>query len=222
VNKTSRLRALIVGIGLPLALGIATVPVLAHGKSKSSTEASYAPIGGRVTAMDGNTLQVLTKTGTRSVNLTNNTSVTRRVSGSLNDVHAAQHVEIHVVQGTSTVDGIWVSEHPATAQHLFFDNSRDPIHSKGSASRKNPTIKTSSPRGAGTSSHHLGGVVVSVTPTTITLRGRHNEQFTYALSNSVKVTSEVLGTLNDLAIGETVQVHRGHDGNAAAITILSA
>jgi hypothetical protein len=191
-----------------LLLALGAVPALAHGRP-----GQMPPIQGTVTQAGNGKLQISTASGAVTVALRSTTHVVRVVSGSTADLHPYQEVDLHVVPGTSTVDTIRIEGAVKPPKHHDFEVQPAMTQRDGTARHARGT--------PGLPPNHVEGQVISANSTSITIRTRWSRA-TYTISNSVTVTKLITGSLNDLAPGEMVQVFRGRDGSALAITIMSA
>jgi hypothetical protein len=217
------------GIIVPLALLIGAAPALAHNShpNLSPKGGHFTSVKGTVTAWSVGTgnLQVQTKTGSVTMFVTGTTRVIRMVTGSLADLKAKQHIEAHVVAGTTTIDSIQIDAVTANKpkdQHVHPNGSPPPhpkLHTGGVVSKTNlhPKVDTHHPM-----TGYVSGQISSVGTNTISVLGWNNKSTTYTLSSSLTITKAIVGSSGDLAFGETVQAVKDSNGNAVSITIINS
>ncbi|GAC1319810.1 MAG: hypothetical protein NVS2B16_24070 [Chloroflexota bacterium] len=210
------MRGALVGSSLTLVLVAGTVPASAH---------KVNAIKGIVLQVGGGTLQVQTPSGAVSTGITNGTHVIRVVNGSMADLTIGTNVDLRVVPGTSLV----------TSVHILPDRAvTKPIAHREPATRTAKGMKP--PEARSTSTAHVikahksapiaplhDGKVVLINGKIITLRSTIGHTMSFTLSSSATVTKFVLGSVNDLAVGEAVTVLVDEDEAAATeILILNA
>jgi hypothetical protein len=206
-------------------------PALAHYKHDEPPSNHYPPIQGMLTAVDAGSLQVQTQTGSVTVPTTGSTHVVRIVSGSLADLHVNQQVDVHLIQGTKTIDRIQIDGSKwYKLNHPHADDADSPDAAVWAYMRTAPKPRSMSPHStpratlhpAAPPSNYVSGQVVSIGRNSITLAGWNGKQTTYTLNGSLVVTKIMNGTQGDLLFGETVRVTRDQNGNAKCVVILSA
>jgi hypothetical protein len=220
------------GIILPLALLAGAAPAFAQVKHSNLNQKGFGShavthVRGTVTgwnAGNGN-LQIQTKTGSVTMTVTSTTHVIRMVAGSLADLKTKQHIEAHVVSGTTTIDSIQIDAVMGTKpkdQHVH-SNASQPPHPKLHTGTTPPAKLNTHPKpDLHQPTGYVSGQISSVGGKTITLQGWNNKTTTYTLSSSLTITKAIVGSSGDLAFGETVQAEKDSGGNAASITIINA
>lgn len=184
-------------LSLGVAVSATAIPTFAAGKGHGLT--------GKITKVTSTSLQVQTTSGSVTEQLNSSTRIVKEVKGSLSDLTPGAYARVTLASGTTTV----------TAIHLEAKAGTHPARSHtGSAGSTTSKPKTGL---------HRGGQIVSVANGQLTLRTRQGQTASYKLGATVSVTKTVSGTLSDLAVGETVQVHvRTGSTTAAAVVIESA
>lgn len=213
----NKVRGALVGTSLSLGLMAGVVPAFA-GKAPQ--------FHGVILQADAGDLLIETQSGVVSANISNSTRVERMVSGSLADLTLGAFVDLRVTPGTTTVTRVRMV--PVDAPPKLDVRHVLPAHNVKAV--KPPEAK-------GTSTPHTtvrlhrsipaeppqDGKVVGLSGRTITLRGGNGQTASYVLASNVNVTKIVLGSLKDLAIGETINVVADRDGGTATqILILNA
>lgn len=212
-----------------LALATGVVPVWAQDRPSGSSHVHPAPIRGLVVGVSSGSLRVQTVSGSVNVTLTSSTKVARMVTGSTADLKIGQFVDAQFVTGTTTIRSIRIDaarghEPPAnwrtSPRSRWVPDDGQPGGRWGYFAwegmipfRQNGTSRTLT---------RVDGQIVSLSSTSITVRGRSEQSATYPLARSVSVTKIVVGRIGDLAMGETVQVCPDHGTAAAFVTILSS
>lgn len=207
MNRRMRVGAI---AGMSLALAAATVaPAFAHGQGHGVT--------GKITQLNGTSLQVQTASGTVTEQLTTTTVVFKETKGTVADLTPGAFASVTLASGTTTVTAVHVESRNA-------GSSTRPVKT-GQKGTKTGTAPKTKPAGTTTRIHtgmHRGGQIVGVANGQLTLRDRQG-QTTYTLGQNVTVTKTVRGQLSDLAVGETVRVAaRPGATTAFAVTIESA
>jgi hypothetical protein len=217
------------GIALPLVLLVGAAPAFAHAKQPTLNQKGPS---GHVTLLQGlvtgwsagsGNLQIQTQNGSVTATVTGATHVVRMVSGSLADLHAKQHVEAHLVSGTTTIDSIRID---AAVVNKPKDQHQHPSGTKLTHTKPLTPPKSNSYFNKANAHHgppdQVSGQVTSVGTNTITLLGWNYKTTTYALSSSLTITKAINGSSADIAIGETVRVSKAGTGNAVSVTIINA
>jgi hypothetical protein len=220
----SSLRAIAGGV-VPLVLLATPGLAFASERHGGPSPSQSAPIQGTLIRVDNQSLQIQTATSGLTLSLTGSTHIVRVVSGSLVDVWSNEHVDLHMVKGTSTVDTIRVdaakgmSGHrellsiaPSTLEFSIVSMNALPAIHPGTL----PSHTVSAASG------QLSGVVLAVSKASITLRDLKGKTVSFGLSDSVTVTKLLDGTAADLATGEKVLIFKGRHGNCAVVEILNS
>ncbi|HEX6506781.1 MAG TPA: hypothetical protein VF221_04035 [Chloroflexota bacterium] len=190
------------------AIIAAAMPALAHEGPDRQV------IQGLIIASGDNVLQVQTMMGAVTVPLARTTHVVRLVAGSSADVTPGKRVKLHL-RGPHTVDALSILQ-PKPAPTRRPDISTPTKTGSRDTHTTRPTQKA--PIAIVPS-----GQVVSLNGNTLTLHCDSGQTRTYTLTPNVSVTKALTGSLNDLAVGEIVQVLIPRPGApAASVTIINA
>lgn len=208
------------GLALSRGLSVAALSaVLACGATAtalaSRREAPVPiPLRGLITAVGTNELQLQTSNGTVEVALNKQTThIVRSVMGSTADITAGKRVDLHVIRGTHTVDSVHIEQNQPAAIH------RVPVRTPAKTGDHPAPLHDS----AGNGPQGMSFQVVSLNGGTLTVRYGNGTTGTFILGPNVKVNEALSGTLEDLGVGETVQVFLGKPGTVArSIVIINA
>jgi hypothetical protein len=176
--------------------------------------------------VSSSTLQVKTTTGSVTVNLAATTHVVKVTGGSRADLTPNARVELQLAKGTTTVNAVQIDLVTKTKSTTKTGTGTKPTRTKPTTGARPTGTKPTHtwtgthPAGANT---HAGGLIMSVSGNSITIRTQRGQTATFTLGSNVTITKESSGKLSDLAVGQTVQVFVGRTANtAAAVTILNA
>ncbi|GAC1461937.1 MAG: hypothetical protein PVSMB7_01010 [Chloroflexota bacterium] len=208
--------------GALLAIGFIAGSGSAWAQGKAGARGSHAhaaPIAGVITATGPGqgSLQVRTASGTATVTLSSTTHVMRVAPGSAADLIPRALVELHLVQGTTTVDAVRIA--PA---NKGLRGSRTAGSVRGARAHTGVVTKTGRLHAGSAKRAHLAGQITTVSSNMITLQGRNAQTATYTLANTVTVVKMTPATLSDLAIGQNVKVIATSGNAAIAVTIVNA
>lgn len=206
-------RALLVGVAAPLALALGAGPALAHGKG--SPAARPIQVQGMVISATNSDLQIETQVGAVHLNLAPSTQVDRRVQGTQDDLRTSQHIQVHLIPGSTIVDAIVIDKPFSPRADVTLGKQR-PVRPIGHEHENAPTHPPK-PRPWS----RLTGQVTALGDSTITLRDPRGS-VTYSLASSVSITKIMAGSVRDLAMGEMVRALEGRDDNAILVSILNA
>lgn len=205
---------LLLATGLIVSMALFAGPrqALAHDRPGASMH-----VTGLVTAVRGGTLQLQTRTGPVSVEVSSRTHIVREVAGTTADLKVGAHVSLHLARGTTNITSIQID---ATGNRGPLDGNTPPIWNdypplwgtEGTMAR--PAARNRRPV--------LGGQIIALRGNALTIRGFHGRTATYTLASGVRITKHMNGKLSDLASGEMVAVDRSASGPAVTVEILSA
>ncbi len=198
---------------LPLAFGFGAGGAYAHGTHPK--HARQPAVQGIVVSTSKQNVTVQTQSGSVSVPLMTSTQFVRYAKGSTADVTAGAFAEVRSATGATVASTITLlpsimSGHPGKHTH------KSP--QSGKTSKRAGTGVGRS--GAQAKMHR--GQVVSLVGNTLTLRDARGRTASYALAANTTVIKVMVGTVNDLAAGQTVRVFKDAAGAARFVEILSS
>lgn len=209
----TRLMPAVLGLVVPLLL-FGVMPALAHGHHGPAR----IQFQGTVIGVNNGSLEVQTSVGSVSCLLTPTSHVFRRVSGSTADLHANQHVDIHLIHGSTTVD--WIQINAAMPKRTPHPPSQGKHADDGPPSFSEWVIPPHHPLHG--PPDYLSGQIIAIDPHSITIRPDHLKVVKFNLGGSVTITKILSGSVRDLAMGEIVRVLVGRAGNVISVTILNS
>lgn len=202
------------------AAGLVALGLIAgSGAASAQTKTSHGTaLKGTIQTLSTTSFLLKPSTGSAvTVNFNVQTRVEKIVAGTTADLTSNAHVKLQLQSGTTTVTAVTIEPTVTKPAGSTTGTTTRPV-------RTHPTKGTKPGTGTTTGRTHTaaGGQVVSLSGSTLTLKGRGGTTTTYTLASNVKITKVVKGTTNDLAQGETVQVFVPATGAAREITILAS
>lgn len=202
-----------------LSVSMLAMPAFAHGHG----HAPMVRYTGVVTAVPKGANQQLTlqaNGASVTVNVDARTIVLSTIFGSTNDLVQGARVDLHILKGT-TVDAVRIAP-PPRRRHLPHLMQRPDYGFMSVRSGPHVARHVNTSGQHSQSSAEVDGVIQTFNRSTnaLTLLMHGGKTTVYAVTDNVKVTKIVNGSLSDLSVGQRIQVFANRSTNmAASITI---